>query len=148
MDQWAALSEGLDGNPNGPTTGNVASPRRNGEQANTNRRGNGDNQQNGNVPGDGRLPGDEVLPDVDGLQNGDQDNQIYDGNDSENSRGMSAGGTELAENPELSDGQAQNSDADRERDMEQERETYGDKWLLIQMKQLIIEVMRILRLID
>ena len=124
MDQWAALSEGLDGNPNGPTTGNVASPRRNGEQANTNRRGNGDNQQNGNVPGDGRLPGDEVLPDVDGLQNGDQDNQIYDGNDSENSRGMSAGGTELAENPELSDGQAQNSDADRERDMEQERDIW------------------------
>ena len=84
MDQWAALSEGLDGNPNGPTTGNVASPRRNGEQ----------------------------------------DNQIYDGNDSENSRGMSAGGTELAENPELSDGQAQNSDADRERDMEQERDIW------------------------
>ncbi len=124
MDQWAALSEGLDGNPNGPSAGNVANPRRNGEQTNTNRRGNGDNQQNGNVPGDGRLPGDEVLPDADGLQNGDQDNQFYDGNDSENSRGMNVGGTELAENPELSDGQAQNSDADRERDMEQERDIW------------------------
>ena len=124
MDQWAALSEGLDGNPNGPSAGNVANPRRNGEQTNTNRRGNGGNQQNGNVPGDGRLPGDEVLPDADGLQNGDQDNQIYDGNDSENSRGINVGGTELAENPELSDGQAQNSDADRERDMEQERDIW------------------------
>ena len=124
MDQWAALSEGLDGNPNGPSAGNVANPRRNGEQTNTNRRGNGDNQQNGNVPGDGRLPGDEVLPDADGLQNGDQDNQFYDGNDSENSRGMNVGGTELPENPELSDGQAQNSDADRERDMEQERDIW------------------------
>lgn len=101
MDQWAALSEGLDGNHNVPSAGNVANPRRNGEQTNTNRRGNGDNQQNG-----------------------DQDNQIYDGNDSENSRGMSVGGTELAENPELSDGQAQNSDADRERDMEQERDIW------------------------
>lgn len=84
MDQWAALSEGLDGNHNVPSAGNVANPRR----------------------------------------NGDQDNQIYDGNDSENSRGMSVGGTELAENPELSYGQAQNSDADRERDMEQERDIW------------------------